>query len=366
MMTAENKPEHLYIHVPFCRTICFYCDFCHVVYTEALADRWLDALTIEEDRLRDVQNLKTIYIGGGTPNSLSAFQLRRLLDIFAHIQCEEYTVEINPESLNQEKVEILRDHGVNRISMGMQSSDPEELKMMNRHHTMEDLRNAVNLLRQAGIENISLDLMYSLPGQTMDTLKKSLEDAISLKPTHISIYSLTIEENSVFGRRGYTTADEDTEADMYEWICKVLPAYGYEQYEISNFAQKGKESRHNLAYWHYKDFYGFSAGASGKEGHIRYDKPRDLKAYIADPFTREEIPLTREEERFEHWMMSLRMIQGLDLEEFRERYGISFTECYPEITQSLIQRGLLGCDGKYLRCTKQGYPIMNEILEEYL
>ncbi|MBF1101517.1 MAG: radical SAM protein, partial [Solobacterium sp.] len=212
-----TKPKHLYLHVPFCRTICSYCDFCHVGYQETVANQWLDAIKTDIQNRHINENLRTIYIGGGTPTALSSSQLDQLLcllDPYAHT-VQEYTIEINPETFDEDKAKILQKHGVNRASIGFQTSDERLLQMMNRHHRLEDVAETMRLLRKYGIDNISLDLMYSLPTQTMESLKKSLQDAIALEPTHLSLYSLTIEPNTVFAKKGYEHLEDDMEADMY-------------------------------------------------------------------------------------------------------------------------------------------------------
>lgn len=366
-MMTENA-EHLYVHVPFCRTICYYCDFCHVVYREEQAEEWLQALQRETELLSGDKAMRTVYIGGGTPNSLSDDQFARFFSLFQGLCAEdgEFTAEVNPELLTAFQADVMKASGVNRISMGFQSADDRELRMMNRHHTAEDVRDAVHILRERGLDNISLDLMYSLPGQTPASLRKSMETAVSLQPDHLSLYSLTIEENSVFGKKGYRSCDEDTEADMYEMICTELPKYGYIQYEVSNFARNGRESMHNKAYWEYKDFHGLSAGASGKIGNIRYDKPKNIRAYIEDPFAREEILLSREDMMFEHLMMSLRMKRGLDLQAFAKRYGTPVTIVWPDTLSACISEGLLEINNGYLRLTDSGYPLMNEVLIRFL
>lgn len=354
--------------MPFCRTICYYCDFVHRPYQQETADRWLDALQLEISEKDINTDLKTVYIGGGTPTSLSEEQLERLLSLLDPYteQAEEYTCEINPETLTAEKAAILSDHGVNRASIGFQSGSEKLLKMMGRHHTAEDVKNAMELLRQYGIDNISLDLMYSLPHQTMADLQEAAEYAVFLKPKHLSLYSLTIEENTVFGKKGYEPLDEDTEADMYEYICRTLPEKGFRQYEISNFALPGYESRHNLVYWHYEDFYGISAGASGKENHCRYDNVRSLPEYLKDPLQREVIPLSREDEMFEAVMMGLRLKDGILLSSFEERFGVSFEAAFAAKAEKLLKEGKLQIEGQRLKCADAYYHLLNSVLSELL
>ena len=367
-MTRRSDSGHLYVHVPFCASVCYYCDFCRVLYRENTADQWLDALA-KELSLRSIgRQMKTIYIGGGTPTSLNARQLDRLLSLLDPYALEvtEYTAEVNPETMDEEKADILAGHGINRISIGYQTDNAQLLEMMNRHHSAEDVRHVMNMLRQRNIDNISLDLMYSLPRQTMEMLQKAVHTAVALNPSHLSLYSLTVEENTVFDRRQMKPLDEETEADMYEWICETLPSYGYMQYEISNFAREGKMSLHNMAYWTYSDFTGISCGASGKENHTRYDNTKSLAQYLKDPLSKEETKLSRDDEMFETVMMNLRLKEGMDLSRFQETFGISFAERYPDQTQKLMAAGLIETKEGRLRCTERGYHILNEVLSEFL
>jgi oxygen-independent coproporphyrinogen-3 oxidase len=368
MIPRTEKPEYLYLHVPFCRTICSYCDFCHRVYDRDTADAWLQALE-KEIHFKDINpKLKTVYIGGGTPTALSLDQLQQLLELLKPYASEvkEYTVEINPETLTDEKASLLSQYGVNRASVGMQTGDTDLLKLIGRHHTEEDVSNAMSLLRKHGIDNISLDLMYSLPTQTMNQLEASIHDAVSMHPQHLSLYSLTIEENTVFGKKGYQHLDDDTEADMYEMICRTLPQYGLEQYEVSNFAETGYQSMHNSAYWNYRDFYGIGCGASGKEGMIRYDHTKDLHAYLDDPLSIIEIPLTKKDAMEEMVMMGMRFRRGMDLHLFKETYGQSFESVFGNRTEKLINQGLVEMDSDHVRCSSRGYEIMNNVLVELI
>ncbi len=366
-MTADH-PESLYVHIPFCRSICGYCDFCRVVYRREDAERYLNALERELHERNISKDLKTVYIGGGTPTCLDEDVLERLLSLlYPYVQhVLEYTVEVNPETLDERKAALLHRYGINRASVGMQSSDPGLLSLMNRHHSFETVKRCVQILRDSGTGNISLDLMYSLPGQTMEMLEKSVADALSLHPGHLSLYALTIEENSVFGRKGYEHLDEDTEADMYEYLSGRLREAGYEHYEISNFALPGKRSMHNCVYWQYRDFYGIGCGASGKENDLRYDVCRSLKQYTADPLQRDEIPLSLSDRYFEAVMMSLRLREGLDEALFREMFGIPVQEVYGSVIDRLCVTGLLQDDGIRLSCTEKGWPLLNEILIEFL
>lgn len=329
MMT---RIKHLYIHVPFCKTICSYCDFCHYVYNDEKANKWLNRLKKEFNECGN-EVYETIYIGGGTPTSLNDEQFEKLLKLIKphSSKTKEYTIEANPENLTLNKIKLMNKYGINRISIGMQSSSEELLKLMNRHHTFEDLKKKIDLLKENGIDNISLDIMYSIPTQTMKDLKKTLNDALSLDVPHLSLYSLTTEENSLFGKKGYKSLDEDTEADMYEYIVDTLNKNGYKQYEIANFSKVGYESKHNLGYWRYEDFRGLSCGSSSKIGKIRYDKTRDLNKYLnSKDIIESTYDLSKKDRMFENVMMSLRTLEGLDLKEFKKRYKADALDIYSE------------------------------------
>ena len=250
--------DSLYVHIPFCKSICYYCDFCHVVYNEKIADEYLDALEKDLNFHVKNRNLKTIYIGGGTPTCLNEEQLEKLLQMLRYFSrfVKEYTIEINPETMSEAKYQLLAKYGINRASIGLQSTNDDILKFMNRKHNFNDVKNVIDKLHQYHIDNISIDLMYSIPNQTLKDFKNSLNEVCKLDIDHVSIYSLTIEENTVFGKKGYRPLDEETEADMYDIAKKILKQNGFKQYEISNFAKDGHESQHNIAYWNYDDYYG--------------------------------------------------------------------------------------------------------------
>ena len=358
----------LYVHVPFCASICYYCDFARQKYQEETADRWLNALETELHGRTVNPNLETIYIGGGTPSSLSETQLNRLLTLLDPYKkiCREFTVELNPETVTETKLDLLCMHGVNRVSIGLQSGDEALLKKLNRHHTFADVKRLVHQISARGISNISLDLMYSLPFQTMEILKTSTDQALSLHPAHLSLYSLTIEENSVFGKQGVQHLDEDTEADMYEWLCSYLEQNGYHHYEISNFCLEGNESLHNTRVWEYEDFYGIGFGASGKDEQGRYEHPATLSQYLEHPLERIYTPLTAKERRYETVMMGLRLKRGISRQKFQDRYGIDLIDLYPESIRELVQMGLLEITETTLSCTEQGFELLNTILVRIL
>ena len=358
-----TKIKHLYIHVPFCKTICSYCDFCHEVYKEDVADKWLNRLAKDFKRINN-EEYETIYIGGGTPSSLSIDQLKKLLELIKPFSNKviEYTFEVNPESINEDKILLLKEYGINRVSIGLQSSSDKLLKLMNRHHNFNDVKNTIELFRRHQIDNISLDIIYSLPTQTMEDLRNTLDDVLSLNVPHISLYSLTIEKGTIFDRLGYKTLDEDVEADMYEYIEKEFIKHDYVHYEIANFAKEGYESKHNLGYWNYDDYRGISCGATGKYDHKRFVETRDIRKYINEDETVEieEIPL--KEEAFENIIMSLRTIHGLDIKLFNERYGIDFIKEYKSAIEN--NKDNLLFDNDYCKC--KNLEILNSILLDFM
>ena len=354
--------KHLYIHVPFCKSICSYCDFCHRVYDENLVNKWLDTIKLEiNDKCRD--DYETIYIGGGSPTSLNNFQLEQLLSFIQQYSNKviEYTIEVNPDSLNMEKINLFKKYGINRISMGVQSSNDDELILLNRKHNFEDVREKINLLKQNGLFNISIDLMYSLPNQTIKSLNKTLDDFISLDIPHVSLYSLTIEENSIFAKKGYKPLDNDIEADMYELICNRLKENGYKHYEVSNFTKESYESKHNMAYWDYDDFLGISMSASSKVADKRWTNTRNFNEYFNDYNAKDEdISLSIDDMKFENIMMSLRTSKGLNIDNFNKRYNCDLLD---EYSNSIKDNNLDFSDG-YLKAVNLG--ILNSTLIKFI
>ena len=362
------KPKALYVHVPFCQSICAYCDFTRVGYHDGLVEQWLIALEKELNSKQINPKLETLYIGGGTPTCLNAEQLKHLLSLLEPYtkEIKEYTIEVNPETMDDEKIQICKQYGINRMSIGLQSIEPKLLKLMNRHHDWKMVKELVEKLRKQGIDNLSLDCMYSLPFQTMEHLLNTLNALIDLKVPHISLYSLTIEENSEFKRKNLDKLDDETEAEMYFKACEVLENAGYKQYEISNFALDDRRSLHNQVYWHYDDFYGISIGASGKENHQRYDNTCNFNDYFRGQWLKETIELSLEDEMFEMVMMNLRLKEGISMERFYQHFQRDLYEVYQKSINQGIEKGWLMFKEGYLLATEKGYPILNTVLELFL
>ena len=358
--------QSAYVHVPFCQTICSYCDFMRRMYDDTKARQWLEQIVKEID-CKIKGPLKTLYVGGGTPNALSIDLFYKLFEILSQYVAPEteFSVEINPELLSDEKIDILSRFKVNRISMGVQSFSDDLLKMMNRHHNESMVRDCIHRLYKAGIHDISIDLLYGLPDQSMESWHRDLQKAVSLPIQHISLYSLTIEENSVFGKKGICKADDDQEYEMYRWAIQFLQEQGFWQYEIANFARKGHESKHNQVYWHYEDFHGIGCGASGKESWGRYDNTRSFEQYLKSGPTPEKTALSKEEQMFECVMMGLRLRRGIDLEAFHQKYHVLLQEQFASALKKHLNKDLL-IEDNHLKTTDEGKFVLHDILIDFL
>lgn len=359
-------PKAMYVHVPFCASICAYCDFARVKYTNVLFDKWLAVIRKEIDSV-STNEMHTIYIGGGTPSSLSIEQLDvflGLLDRFSGV--EEYTIEVNPETLSLEKCKMLKKHGINRISMGVQSFQSHLLKMMDRKHCVDDIMQCLAWFKEVGIDNCSIDLMYALPKQSIEDWENDLAIACSLDVSHISLYSLTIEPNSKFGRWGVEPVDGDLEFEMYEYAIDYLSSHGFEHYEVSNFARNGLCSKHNIAYWKYDDFYGIGLGSSGKLGKYRYTQTMNFVEYFNETLDMEIVELDDADERFEAIMMGLRMLEGICIEEYNRRYKVDLMTLYEGAISENIRRGWLEIVDGNMRVTRDGLYLLHEVLLEFM
>lgn len=355
--------KHLYIHVPFCDNICGYCDFAHTIINKELVKKYLDSIREDLNNL-PFSDFETIYIGGGTPSALNNEDLDSLLSYLDKytINIKEYTIEVNPDSVDLAKIKIMKKHNINRVSIGVQSTDNYLLKIMNRRHDYKTVINVVSLFKQEGIENISIDLMYSLPFQTMAILKKTVDDILALDVKHVSIYSLTIEENTLFNKKGYKNLDIDIEADMYEYIEKTLKANDYIHYEVSNFTKLGFESRHNLAYWNYDDFIALGPGGASKINNRRYTYTKNVRDYLNNKTIDEDLLLDKDDLMFENVMMSLRTSYGLDLSLFKQRYNIDFTQRYKDAINKNIEHLVF----KDNHCICKDLEILNTVLIDFL
>ena len=373
----QAKPTSAYVHIPFCTQICYYCDFSKVFIKNQPVDAYLEHL-IQETRSYEIGKLRTLYIGGGTPTALSAQQLAYLLTELPKVmdlsEVEEFTIEANPGDLDPDKISVLKDSQVNRVSLGVQTFDNKMLKKIGRSHQEQDIYDNIRHLKQVGFDNISIDLIYALPGQTMDQVKENVAKAIDLDIPHMSLYSLILENHTVFMnrmRRGkLPLPKEELEAEMFEYIIEELEKAGFEHYEISNFSKPGFESRHNLVYWDNAEYYGLGAGASGYVDGIRYKNHGPIRHYLeaveAGKARITEEHLTLEEKMEEELFLGLRKKTGVSKARFEEKFGVSFDQRYGQVVASLTEQGLLVPDDKQVRMTKRGLFLGDTVAEKFI
>ena len=377
---AQLPPLSLYIHIPWCVRKCPYCDFnSHTASPVLPEDEYVDALLADLDQ--DLQHvhgraLTSIFFGGGTPSLFSADALGRLLKgVEQRVPFAtdiEITLEANPGTFEQVKFSAYRSLGINRLSIGIQSFQEAKLKALGRIHNGDEAVRAAGMARQAGFDNFNLDLMHGLPDQSQDDALSDLRQAISLAPTHLSWYQLTLEPNTVFWNQPPTLPEDDTLWDIQEAGQALLAEHGYAQYEVSAYAQPGKPARHNLNYWSFGDFIGIGAGAHGKLSHpdgriVRTWKTRLPKDYLnpAKPFQAGEKALSADEMPFEFLMNALRLTNGVDAALFQQRTGLSL-DSLADARRQAEQKGLLAPDPTRLAATERGQLFLNDLLQYFL
>lgn len=371
----------VYIHIPFCEKICHYCDFTKFFYEEKMADDYLVALEneIKTNISTPKQKMKTIFVGGGTPTSLNNQQLTKLVEMihyyFDVADVEEYTFEANPGDLKKDKINILKEYGVNRISMGVQVFDDDMLEQLGRLHRIKDVYQNVNDLINAGITNISIDLMYSLPNQTISNFKNTLREALQFDLPHYSAYSLQIEPKTIFYQRykkgTLSKPPEEIEADMYEILRDEMNQHGNLQYEISNFAKPGFESKHNLTYWNNDYYYGFGAGSHGYLPGQRIINIRPFPTYVEEanksgkPILHVE-KIGRKEQIEEEMFLGLRKSEGVSISRFEQKYNQKLESLYGQELEKLRQRGWIEYNHQFVKLTEEGKPFGNEVFQSFL
>lgn len=362
----------LYIHIPFCRQKCKYCDFVSFAGKEALAEEYITALKREAEEYRGGK-VDTIFMGGGTPSAMTAQQIKEVasmcFDVFDVANDYEFSIEANPGTLDDGKISAMLDGGINRISVGVQSFNDDELSKIGRIHDAQTAYNTIWHLNKMGFLNINLDLMTALPDQTMTSLKNTLATAVSLPVSHISAYSLIIEDGTPlekeYSQGKLVLPDEDTDREMYAYTVDFLRQNGFLQYEISNFAKEGYECRHNIKYWTGEPYIGLGTAAHSYTGDIRYCNTSDINEYI-NGAENELTPLTREDKISEFIITGLRMNSGISEEVFGKRFGVSIDKLYGEKMEKFIGLGLMQYkDGRY-SLTPKGIDVSNSILCEFV
>lgn len=412
-MIENRNPIGIYIHIPFCEAKCAYCDFLSGPSSKENKKRYIDALVEqikEYSYLNEAYYIRTIFIGGGTPSSIDPMDIRRILEMVyktfgientynsnennqqnkntqqtSQNNCNiEITIEANPGTLTKEKLLIYKETGINRISMGLQSVNDEELKLLGRIHTYKQFEENYHLARECGFTNINIDLMSALPGQTIDTWERTLKTVIELNPEHISAYSLIIEEGTPFYERYVDSNDlpmEEEDRQMYYLTKKLLREAGYERYEISNYAKPGFESKHNSSYWERIDYIGFGLGASSCINDTRFHNEDDLALYIEEgtriqdnnsvPFRERFKPqdmqqLSLKEQMEECMFLGLRMMKGVDMNQFEQLFEVQFDKIYGKIVEEMVSDGLLLIKDHHLILTERGIDLSNYVMSEFL
>ena len=377
------RPAGIYIHIPFCRARCSYCDFATGAYESALAERYVRAVSNEIKNFplaEDSPEIETIYFGGGTPSLLEAAQAAHILEAvrerFRIREDAEVTMEMNPGTVTLDRLRQFRACGINRASFGAQTFDDLELKRLGRTHTAEDVRRTFSLLREAGFANVSFDLIAGLPGQTLDNWSRNLDEALALRPEHLSFYILEVHQGTPLAdqiRRGaQPSPDEDLAAEMYRMMLERAATQGYEHYEISNLCLPGYASRHNTKYWTGEAVYGFGCSAHSYDGRLtRWSNERDARRYTeliekAESALVETIELDERSARAESIFLGLRLMRGISLSEHRARFGADLRADYLADLERLSEAGLIKLEDDSMKLTTSGVLLSNEVFVTFV
>ena len=380
------KELGIYIHIPFCKQKCYYCDFVSYANKEEKVKEYIESLQkeieLESDRYKNEEyEITTIYIGGGTPSFIDASYIERIINTIKQnyklYENPEITIEVNPGTINEEKIKKYKDIGINRISIGLQTTKDNLLKQIGRIHTYEEFLNCYKIVKKIGIDNINVDLMLGLPNQTLGDLKESLIEVINLKPNHISLYSLILEENTILekmvSQNMAKLPEEDLEREMY-WTTKdILEENGYIHYEISNFSKKGYESKHNLNCWNQKEYLGFGVAAHSYIKNKRYCNTNNIEEYIKNVQNGKilnnrticEIQNKIEEQK-EYMLLGLRKIQGIDIQEFKNKFIDNPIYIFHKELEKLVKEELVEIDLNQIKLTSKGLDFANLVWEEFV
>ena len=387
----KEKELGIYIHIPFCKQKCYYCDFVSFSNKEGYIEKYVETVKREIDSY-DLSNynITTIYIGGGTPSRIPSEKIQEILEKIKQKISEnqtrwkdiEITIELNPGTVEEEKIKKYKEIGINRLSIGLQSTNNKLLKEIGRIHTFEDFKKTYNLVKKVGFENINVDLMIGLPNQTISDVKESLNEIIKLNPTHVSIYSLIVEENTkmeqLINNKELQLLDEELERQMYWYVKNTLELNGYNHYEISNFAKKGKESKHNLNCWEQKEYIGLGLAAYSYLNGVRYGNTSNIEEYInvQDFFNRSELEesgirivdevQTLEDKRKEYMLLGLRKIEGVSIQKFKEKFVENPIFLFRKELEKLVNEELIAIDGDFIRLTNKGLNLANIVWEEFV
>lgn len=380
-----NNDIGIYIHIPFCLKKCYYCDFVSYQNKDDLIDKYIYALCneiLKNAEILSQYDVSTIYIGGGTPSYIDSKYIKQILDtIYLLINKEklrEVTIELNPNSISEEKLKVYKECGINRLSIGLQSNHNDILKKIGRVHTIEDFEKALNLANKMGFDNISVDLIYPLPDLNLNGFKDTVDYVVSLKNKnvkHISIYNLEIHENTKLDfllKEGYLSlVDEDTEYEMYKYLRDTLQKNGYYRYEISNYAIPGFESAHNLKYWNQDKYLGFGVNASSFFCGTRYKNESNVEKYINEIVSNKSTITEKEEMDLlnlmkEYVILALRKIDGVSIEDFKTRYKKEIYDIFLDEINELMQEGIIEKNKKNIKLTDRGLEVANVVWERFI
>lgn len=367
LMGAEKNIKHTYIHIPFCKKICSYCDFCKVYYNEELVDRYLNSLKEEINSIYNGEYQETIYIGGGTPSSLNIKEINKLFDIidkFYKDENTEITFECNFDSITKPKLDLLKQRGVNRISFGLETTNQEICKKINRTLDLNSVKKIIDYSKEIGLNNINIDLMYGFDNTNLENLKQDLDFLLGLDVVHISTYSLEIHENTSFYIKNEKRIDEELDREMYDYIHNYLEKNGYSHYEISNFSKKGHESKHNNCYWENEHYYGFGVGASSYIKNKRITNSKSITSYLNNDIKKEIEELTKKDEMVYELILGLRLKEGIDIDDFYKRYNVSIYDVFD--TEKLINKKLITIENNRIKIPFNNWYTINSILVEFL
>ena len=368
MMRKNNRPEALYIHIPFCLKICDYCDFTKLQYFRNFAKPYIESLRKEIDSYQINHRLKTIYIGGGTPTALEDDLFEELLTYLDKYRdgVEEFTIECNPESLSDNKLKLMKDHGVNRLSIGVESTNDEILKAIGRNHTFQDVQMAVLRAKSHGFNNINVDLIIGLPNAYKEVLRKDLENILALGVQHISCYSLTVHPNTKFYLNKVQEPEDDVARELYDIVESSLLENGFIHYEISNWAKPGYESKHNFVYWKDETYYGVGLGASGYIQNKRYVNTKNINKYLNGQFVDETEEVSLDEDKTYFVMLNLRTNRGLVFKEYSDRFQEDFLKTNKDKIEKLEKLHLINVDSDKIVATYEGMMILDKIILELI
>ena len=376
----EIKKLGVYIHIPFCKQKCNYCDFISFANKKDLEEKYFEALIKEIKNFLKTNSkiqVSTIYIGGGTPSFIDSKYIKKIMSLFNKENLVEATIEVNPGTVTKEKLEDYKEAGINRLSIGLQSTNNNLLKQIGRIHNYEDFLNTYKLAKEAGFENINVDLMIGLPNQSISDIKKSLEEVINLNPNHISVYSLIIEEETPIAKmleKGeIKLPDEDVERQMYWYVKSYLELHGYNHYEISNFAKKGYESKHNLDCWEQKEYIGFGLASHSYIDKTRFSNTENLDLYIKncmeDSFDKNKIIQERQDDfsvMQEYMLLGLRKIEGVSVQSFKNKFGENPIFIFKQELSKLVDENLIQINSDKIKLTNKGLDLANLVWEEFV